>query len=181
MYIYIYVYIYVCIYVYLSIYISMYIYIDRYIYISSSSSSSLLSTATRQNVGGFDCGRADLEYTNKKCERQENSETIKCANYFCGSCNVYIHMYMCIPIYIQCQGPTLVLIWWFDTLTWQVPWQINLTSYNLSSDSKRDQRQGWQVWLVKSVTCQVDKFVKWNLSPTKKNAGVSRQFFFENR
>ena len=71
------------------------------------------------------------------------------------------------------------VIWGLCKLTWQV----NLTSYNLSSDLKRGKRARrksiCQVNLSSWLVCQVELVTASGICHLlKKFAGVSRQFFF---
>ena len=67
------------------------------------------------------------------------------------------------------------MIWWLFKLTWQV----NLTSYNLSSDLKRSRWARWQVKLSSWLVCQVELVTTSGICHVRKKiAGISRQILF---
>jgi len=86
-------------------------------------------------------------------------------------------------------GSYTCVIWGLCKLTWQV----NLTSYNLSSDLNRGKRtrrkstcqvnlSSWLVSQVGLVTASGTCHRKWDLSPTKKKLPASAgNSFFQNR
>jgi len=55
------------------------------------------------------------------------------------------------------QDPTLVLIW----LLFKLTWQVNFTSYNLSSHLKRGMRAGWQINLSSQLVTPVARSIFW--------------------